>query len=139
MLPKTDSHLVKLFEISCQETGLPKPVYEYEFHPKRKWRFDVAFVEIKAALEIEGGVWTKGRHTRPSGFLKDMEKYNVAASFGWFVFRMPREKWNHCNFDEILTLIYLSKANRDLKNEYPNPNRQLSIEGVIFPDSNIGL
>lgn len=38
-------------------------------------------------MEIEGGVWSMGRHTRGSGFVKDMEKYNAAASLGWRVFR----------------------------------------------------
>jgi hypothetical protein len=41
------------------------------------------------AIELEGGVWSKGRHTRPSGFLNDMEKYNLAASMGILVFRVP--------------------------------------------------
>lgn len=39
------------------------------------------------AVEIEGGVWTGGRHTSGSGFLGDMEKYNEAAAAGWRVLR----------------------------------------------------
>jgi very-short-patch-repair endonuclease len=62
-------------------------VPEYRFHPTRKWRFDFAWPENKRAMEVEGGVWTGGRHTRGSGFLKDCEKYNAAASLGWRVFR----------------------------------------------------
>jgi len=34
-------------------------------------------------------VWSRGRHTRPTGFLNDMEKYNLAASMGILVFRVP--------------------------------------------------
>jgi len=60
---------------------------EYRFHPTRKWRFDYCYVQHKIALEVEGGVWTKGRHTRGAGFIKDMEKYNEATLLGWQVYR----------------------------------------------------
>jgi hypothetical protein len=53
----------------------------------RKWRFDFAFPCSLVALEVEGGVWTGGRHTRGSGFVKDIEKYNTAATLGWLVLR----------------------------------------------------
>lgn len=38
-------------------------------------------------MEIEGGVWSRGRHVRGSGFEKDCEKHNEAAALGWSVFR----------------------------------------------------
>lgn len=62
-------------------------VKEYKFHPTRRWRFDYAIPEHKIALEVEGGVWTGGRHTSPKGFLNDIEKYNTATLMGWRVFR----------------------------------------------------
>ena len=63
------------------------PVREHRFHPTRKWRFDFAFPDHKLAVEIEGGIWANGRHTRGSGFKADMEKYNEAALLGWKVLR----------------------------------------------------
>lgn len=60
---------------------------EFRFHPTRKWRFDFAHEELKIAIEIEGAVWVRGRHTRGKGYLADMEKYNTAQSMGWRVFR----------------------------------------------------
>jgi len=63
-------------------------VKEYKFHPERKWRFDYAILGNKIAIEIEGGIFTKGRHTRPTGFIKDMEKYNTATAMGWKVIRI---------------------------------------------------
>jgi hypothetical protein len=68
--------------------GLPAPVAEHRFHVERKWRFDYAWPVLKIALEVEGGVWTNGRHTRGAGFLKDCEKYNAAAVMGWRVLRV---------------------------------------------------
>lgn len=60
---------------------------EYRFAPPRRWRFDVAFVRAKVAVELEGGVWSRGRHTRPKGYRADCEKYNAAQLLGWKVLR----------------------------------------------------
>ena len=80
------SALEAIFALHCKAYGL-EPQPEYRFHPGRKWRFDFAFPDRKVAVEIEGGIWTNGRHSRGSGAVKDMEKYNAAAALGWFVFR----------------------------------------------------
>lgn len=69
--------------------NLPLPEREYKFHPVRKWRFDFAWADRRIAVEVEGAVWTGGRHTRGSGFTSDCEKYNQAALLGWRVFRFP--------------------------------------------------
>ena len=63
-------------------------VAEYRFHPTREWRFDFAIPERRVAIEVEGGVWNGGRHFRPEGYLRDMEKYNEAAACGWRVLRV---------------------------------------------------
>lgn len=54
---------------------------------KRRWRFDYAWDHLKLAVELEGGVWVNGRHTRPQGYTNDAEKYNEAAIAGWRVLR----------------------------------------------------
>ena len=69
-----------------KETG-ESLISEHKFHPIRKWRFDFAIVDLKIAIEVEGGVWTKGRHTRGSGFINDTIKYNTATSMGWSILR----------------------------------------------------
>jgi very-short-patch-repair endonuclease len=58
------------------------------FCPGRKWRFDFSWPEFMVAVEVEGGVYG-GRHTRPEGFTRDTEKYNVATKMGWRVYRFP--------------------------------------------------
>lgn len=76
-----------VFTVMCKTDLGVECVKEYKFHPERRWRFDYAIPEHKIALEVEGGVWTQGRHTRPQGFLGDIEKYNTATLMGWRVFR----------------------------------------------------
>lgn len=64
-------------------------IREHKFHPTRRWRFDFAFVELKLAVEVEGGTMGgKGRHSRGTGYEKDCEKYAEAALLGWFVIRV---------------------------------------------------
>ena len=74
------------FALHCRAHWL-EPEREYRFEPSRRWRFDFAFVPQKVAVEIEGGTWSNGRHTRGSGYEKDLEKYNFAARSGWTVLR----------------------------------------------------
>src|SRR5216684_2330146 len=71
----------------CGLYTLPVPVEEFRFHPERRWRFDFAYPDVKIGIEIEGGVWSGGRHTRGKGFILDCEKYNEAQILGWKVLR----------------------------------------------------
>jgi very-short-patch-repair endonuclease len=67
---------------------LPAPEREHRFAPPRRWRFDFAWPAKLLAMEVEGAVWTGGRHSRGSGFEADAEKYNEALLRGWRVLRV---------------------------------------------------
>jgi very-short-patch-repair endonuclease len=64
---------------------------EYRFDQTRRFRFDFAKPESLIAVEIEGGIWTKGRHSHGVGMEIDMRKYNLAASLGWRVLRFSTD------------------------------------------------
>lgn len=85
-LHKKKSAIVSFFKV-LKANNIPLPIIEYQFHPERKWRFDYYWQQNRFALEVEGGVWTGGRHTRGTGFLKDMEKYNTATIMGFRIIR----------------------------------------------------
>ena len=68
--------------------NFPTPELEYRFHPVRRWRFDLAWIDQRLALEVEGATWSGGRHTRGSGFAADCEKYNTALLIGWRVLQV---------------------------------------------------
>ena len=65
---------------------------EYQFHPKRKWRADFHLIGKKILVEVEGGIWSGGRHTRGKGYIGDMEKYNAAVMMGYQVIRFSTEQ-----------------------------------------------
>lgn len=65
---------------------------EFEFHPKRKWRADFHLVGKKILVEVEGGIWSGGRHTRGKGYIGDMEKYNAATMMGFQVLRFSTDQ-----------------------------------------------
>jgi very-short-patch-repair endonuclease len=62
-----------------------RPETELRFDEVGKWRFDYAFPALMLAVEIDGGTWTGGRHTRGSGYAKDCTKRNTATLKGWRV------------------------------------------------------
>jgi very-short-patch-repair endonuclease len=83
----SESPLEAAFARQIRALKMPEPVREYRFHPIRLWRFDFAWVDQKIAVELEGAVWTRGRHTRGTGFVADCEKQNAAQLRGWMVLR----------------------------------------------------
>jgi len=85
--------------------GLPPFEQEHRFHPTRKWRFDFAWPEYKVAVEVEGGIWSQGRHTRGLGFQKDCTKYNEAAVDGWIVIRVTAK-----HIDSGRALVWARRA-----------------------------
>lgn len=88
MSAKIDVHAEHL-AFQCKGIGLPEPVREFRFSPLRRWRFDLAFPDRKIAVEIDGGIWTQGRHSRGTGYAADCEKLARAAILGWRVLRFP--------------------------------------------------
>ena len=83
-------------------SGLPAPLPEFRFCKDRKFRADYAFTISKVLVEIEGGAWTRGRHTRGAGYLSDCEKYNIAQELGYVVLRYAP---NAVDFNQIKRVI----------------------------------
>lgn len=75
------------FLLLLRAERLPLPEREYQFASPRRWRFDYAWPDYTVALEREGGIWIRGRHSRGQGFERDCQKYAEAVLLGWRVFR----------------------------------------------------
>jgi very-short-patch-repair endonuclease len=82
-----------MFTLMLEEEGI-EVEREYKFYPVRLWRFDYAIPKLKIAIECDGGVWNYGRHVRPTGYIKDMKKFNAAAELGWLVLKYTPEQLN---------------------------------------------
>ena len=81
---------VDLLAFQLNAAGLPHE-REHRFHDKRKWRFDIAFPAVKLAIEIDGGLFVDGGHSRGRARINDMERDIAANLLGWLVVRMPPE------------------------------------------------
>ena len=79
-------------------------VSEFKFHETRQWRFDISIPSLKIAIEYEGIMSRKSRHTTIIGYTKDCEKYNAATIAGWRVLR-----YNAINYkslgDDLMMLL----------------------------------
>ena len=84
---KPGPNLEAILDIQIRALKLPVAQREYQFHPKRQWKFDFAWPRMMIAVEIEGGTYSGGRHVRPEGFRRDCQKYNTATIMGWRVLR----------------------------------------------------
>lgn len=104
-----------------RECGLPEPVPEFRFHTERKWRFDWAWVEQGVALEVQGSIFTQGRHTRGAALLKEWEKLNEAAAAGWRVlYCQPADLCTTATADVIRRAIIHTAPNTVAANQ-PEP------------------
>jgi hypothetical protein len=106
------------FDDLCRLAGLPVPVSEYRFAPPRRWRFDFAWPNTghKLALEVQGGLFIQGRHSRGAALLNEHEKLNAAAMLGYRVcFCTPKQIQN----GEALAIV--EKALRGIDPAPPLP------------------
>lgn len=83
--------LNKKVEYLLNSFGL-KYTKEVKFFPNRKFSFDFLIDGTMIAIEVEGGIYSGGGHTRGKHYTSDCEKYNLAILAGYQVFRLTREQ-----------------------------------------------
>ena len=83
------SSLEAAFADQARRLRLPPWVEEHRFALSigRQWRFDFAWPDRMLAVEIDGGAFSGGRHTRGAGFVEDCRKLTAATLLGWRVLR----------------------------------------------------
>lgn len=59
---------------------------EHRFDPERKWRADI-YLRPHILIEVDGALYSQGRHVRGAGAEADMEKLNRASELGYRIFR----------------------------------------------------
>lgn len=98
----TEHARVESFFQMLTKAHLTIPAREFKFDTDRDWRFDYCWPAERIALEVEGGVYTGGRHTRPVGFINDIAKYNAAALAGFRVLRVLPDSLSTRRTEEML-------------------------------------
>lgn len=112
MAKAKEEALAGQFVAMCTRLRLPEPVRELRFHAYRKWMFDYAWTADGVALEVQGGLFTQGRHTRGAALLKEHEKLNAAAEDGWrILYTTP---------DQLLDLATFKMIGRALGIQIPD-------------------
>ena len=66
------------------------------------WRFDISITLHLIAIELDGAVFTSGRHSRGLGVISDMDKINAATVNGWRVLRFTHTHHKH---SEIVRMV----------------------------------
>ncbi len=67
--------------------GIPHET-EVMFMKGRRFRFDILIKSDDLAIEVDGGTWVNGRHSRGYGVESDCVKYNEALILGYHVLRV---------------------------------------------------
>lgn len=81
-------------------------VRQHKFHPTRRWRLDYYFPAARLGIEIDGGIYAGGRHSRGQGMERDNEKLNAAALEGIVVMRFgPNQVKNGVAVNVISTYL----------------------------------
>ena len=81
--PKPD-YLPAMIRI-CELLKLPLPLPEFKFAaPDRKWAVDF-FIAPYLLVEVDGGLFSGGRHGRGAGRREDIRKHNHAVAMGYNV------------------------------------------------------
>jgi hypothetical protein len=86
------------FETVWRRNNGPELQKEFQFYTDRKWRADYKVVGHKVLIELEGGIYTKSRHTTAGGYIEDCMKYNKAQLLGYTVYRIP----TGCATDKVI-------------------------------------
>ena len=80
----------------CKSKGLILET-EVRFDSDRRFRFDLAIKSLKIAIEYNGIMSKKSRHTSVTGYTRDMTKLNLAQINGWRVLQ-----YTPINYREVL-------------------------------------
>jgi hypothetical protein len=82
-----------LLEKHMAELGFENVEVEHRFCKDRKWRADY-FVPVSPngcviwlLIELEGGLYVRGRHSRGAGMEEDILKYDTAIMLGYRLLR----------------------------------------------------
>jgi very-short-patch-repair endonuclease len=88
-VPRQPSKLETLLASHIHAAGLPVPEREARLIPNRRYRADFYFHDAERGaglvVEVQGGTFRGGRHTRGAGYESDCEKLALLTLLGYRV------------------------------------------------------
>jgi len=88
MPTRKPSVLERKFSLYWLAVKGPKLEAEFKFCESRRWKSDFCHVASKTLIELEGGLYINGGHSRGAAYEKNLEKYNEAQFLGYHLFRL---------------------------------------------------
>lgn len=89
-MAKKPSELEALLLGKIREAGLPEPTREFKALKDRQFPWDFAWPEQRLLVEVQGGIYRQGAHSRGAGIERDMEKLNLATLAGYRCLQFSR-------------------------------------------------
>jgi len=86
-------------------------VRQYKPFPDRRNTVDFWIETWNIVIEVEGGIYTRGRHVQPQGFIDDMEKYNRLAVEGVILIRVAEQHIDNGMLDEWIKKAIKKREN----------------------------
>lgn len=86
---------------------------EFYFSTERAYRLDkvipvdAAGNSVKIGIEIQGGIWLRGKsgHSSGTGIKRDMDKSNLAISLGWTIIKVEPWQIQEPHWGQTIELI----------------------------------
>lgn len=83
---------------------------QHIFHPARAWRLDFSWPDRLVAMEVDGGTWIGGAHSRGKGQEMDCEKMAAAVIMGYRVMRATTNQVKNWSAARWLEAVLGGKA-----------------------------
>lgn len=83
--PGVESELELMLLVRIERAGLPLGEGQSRIIPGRGFAFDRVWKGRRVAVEVQGGLYINGAHSRGSGVERDCLKNSLAAAHGWRV------------------------------------------------------
>lgn len=94
----------------CKERGWPEPLTEQCLIPGRRFRCDFSWPSHQLVVEVNGGSFINGRHSRGMGQINDWEKLNLLTLLGFRVLQVTPKQVVDGTLAGILTGVFGSAA-----------------------------
>jgi very-short-patch-repair endonuclease len=93
-----------------QWAGITTPIREAKLIPGRQFRVDFYWPAARLVVEVDGGTFSGGRHTRGVGYATDCLKLNTLTLLGYRVLRVTGQ---HISSGEALAWIEQGLSDSD--------------------------